>query len=308
MEGSSKVVVVANEKKPIRIGNPFTLKVGQVFTGFGIGCGVGIGVGRPINLGAVPVVNQVMGATRGATDAFSGVSRHVTDALRKVGAKNIEAGIGCGVGFGHGFGVGLALKPGILQQIQLFSMQTMAKMMTKFGISPNLPILQGAIPSSLQSGIGVMNDSSSQNPVGNIMQMATKPADYATQGLPGYGNKGTGSTYDNFTSTSSPVDTPLGSRTEKVLSSFLQSPVLKGEDSELSEVAGRLRSENKILQMVVLKHQQIIDELTEENDKLRHILVEDLKVPPSKLQASYTSKIRSPCSDCFECRRKQRRR
>lgn len=31
--------------------NPFTLKVGQVFTGFGIGCGVGIGVGRPLNLG-----------------------------------------------------------------------------------------------------------------------------------------------------------------------------------------------------------------------------------------------------------------
>ena len=26
--------------------------------------------------------------------------------LRKLGAKNIEAGIGCGVGFGHGFGVG----------------------------------------------------------------------------------------------------------------------------------------------------------------------------------------------------------
>lgn len=93
-----------------------------------------------------------MGATRGATDAFSGVSRHVTDSvsqislfpfqsceypwrfmkeqekmliqdlkdssisypsslivqLRKVGAKNIEAGIGCGVGFGHGFGVGMS--------------------------------------------------------------------------------------------------------------------------------------------------------------------------------------------------------
>ena len=27
--------------------------------------------------------------------------------LRKLGAKNIEAGIGCGVGFGHGFGVGM---------------------------------------------------------------------------------------------------------------------------------------------------------------------------------------------------------
>jgi len=38
-------------KNEIRFSNPFTLKVGQVFTGFGIGCGVGIGVGRPLNLG-----------------------------------------------------------------------------------------------------------------------------------------------------------------------------------------------------------------------------------------------------------------
>ncbi|KAL6273782.1 hypothetical protein ACE6H2_024474 [Prunus campanulata] len=104
-------LVVANERRPsggIRIENPFTLKVGQVFTGFGIGCGVGIGVGRPINLGAIPVLNQVMGATRGATDALSGVSRHVNNSLRKLGAKNIEAGIGCGVGIGHGFGVGMS--------------------------------------------------------------------------------------------------------------------------------------------------------------------------------------------------------
>lgn len=61
MEGGSNssksgVVVVTNERRPsggIRIQNPFTLKVGQVFTGFGIGCGVGIGVGRPINLGTL---------------------------------------------------------------------------------------------------------------------------------------------------------------------------------------------------------------------------------------------------------------
>ncbi|BFG16865.1 hypothetical protein CerSpe_031390 [Prunus speciosa] len=108
---SKSGLVVANERRPsggIRIENPFTLKVGQVFTGFGIGCGVGIGVGRPINLGAIPVLNQVMGATRGATDALSGVSRHVNNSLRKLGAKNIEAGIGCGVGIGHGFGVGMS--------------------------------------------------------------------------------------------------------------------------------------------------------------------------------------------------------
>lgn len=47
-------ILVTNQRKPsqgIRLENPFTLKVGQVFTGFGFGCGIGIGVGRPINLG-----------------------------------------------------------------------------------------------------------------------------------------------------------------------------------------------------------------------------------------------------------------
>ncbi|PQM40830.1 uncharacterized protein Pyn_12283 [Prunus yedoensis var. nudiflora] len=263
---SKSGLVVANERRPsggIRIENPFTLKVGQVFTGFGIGCGVGIGVGRPINLGAIPVLNQVMGATRGATDALSGVSRHVNNSLRKLGAKNIEAGIGCGVGIGHGFGVGLAVKPGVLHQIQFHLVQGITKMMVKFGVAPNLAIGQGALPSSLQRAIGIVNDPSSQNPMGSSMQLATKLPDHKSQGLPGYGN------------------------TEKVLSSFLQNPVLKGEESEPNEAAGRLRSENKMLQMI-LKHQQVIEELMEENEKLRHVLVEDLKIPPSKLQASYS--------------------
>lgn len=37
--------------------NPFVLRVGQVMTGFGIGCGLGIGIGRPINLGTVRLVD-----------------------------------------------------------------------------------------------------------------------------------------------------------------------------------------------------------------------------------------------------------
>jgi hypothetical protein len=53
-----------------------------------------------------------------------------------------------------------------------------------------------------------------------------------SQGLPGYGNIGSGSTYENFASKGTAIDSPFGSRTEKVLSSFLQNPVLKGEDTE----------------------------------------------------------------------------
>lgn len=308
---SSNVSIVKDQRKPnrfqgIRIENPFTLKVGQVFTGFGIGCGIGIGVGRPINLGAVPMLNQVTSATRGATDAFSGVSRHVNDSLRKLGAKNIEAGVGCGVGFGHGFGVGLAVKPGVLHQIQSCLVQSMTKMMLKFGISPSLPVGQGALPVSFQSGMSMMNQSLNQNPMESIMQLGTKLPEDTSQGLPGYGNIGSGSTYENFASKGTPIDSPFGSRTEKVISSFLQNPVLEGEGTELNDLAGRLRSENNMLQMV-LKHQQLIEELMEENEKVRQVLLEDLKIPPSKLQAAYSSKNKSLCTDCFECRRKQRK-
>lgn len=292
-------------RSEIRIENPFTLKVGQVFTGFGIGCGIGIGVGRPLNLGAIPVLDQVMSATRGATSAFSGVTRHVNTSLRKLGAKNIEAGIGCGVGFGHGFGVGLAVKPGVLNQIQSCLVVTMTKMMMKFGVTPNLPFGQGALPTSLQSGLGTVN--SNQISAGSMMQLATKGADQIPQGLAGSQPLQIGSAFENTALKGKVTDSTYGSRTEKVLSNFLQNPVLKGEGEGQDEVGGLLRSENNLLHMV-LKHQQIIEQLMEENEKLRQILVEDLKIPSGKLQASSSGRNKLPCTDCFDCRRKQRKK
>ncbi|XP_057449770.1 uncharacterized protein LOC130741023 isoform X2 [Lotus japonicus] len=280
----------------IRIENPFTLKVGQVFTGFGIGCGVGIGVGRPLNLGAIPMLNEVMSATRGATDAFSGVSRHVNSSLKKFGAKNIEVGIGCGVGFGHGFGAGLAVKPGVLNQIQSCVAVAVTKMMMKFGLTPSLPFSQSAIPASLQSATGTFN--TNKISAGSMVQLATRSTDHISQSPAGSQPVQIGSAFENTALKGTSVDSALkgtsvdsafGSRTEKVLNNFLQSPVLKGEGGGSDEAAKRLQSENKILQMV-LKHQQIIEELVEENEKLRQILVEDLKVPSSKLHASHSDR------------------
>ncbi|XP_047177672.1 uncharacterized protein LOC124844716 isoform X1 [Vigna umbellata] len=297
---------VNGEKNAIRFENPFTLKVGQVFTGFGIGCGVGIGVGRPLNLGAIPMLNQVMSATRGATDAFSGVSRHVNTSLRKLGAKNIEVGIGCGVGFGHGFGVGLAVKPGVLNQIQSCLVDVMTKMATKLGLSPSLALNQAAFPPS-QNAVSTVN--TNQSFAGSMMQLATKSTDQASQGLAGSLPVQIGSDFENTPLRSTAVDSAFGSRTEKVISNFLQNPLLKGEGEGLDEAIGRLQSERIILQMV-LKHQKIIDELVEENERLRRILIEDLKVPSSKLEASSSGRNRNtvPCSECFECRRKQRKK
>ncbi|CAI0532929.1 unnamed protein product [Linum tenue] len=287
------MAVSSNERKPfgegIRWENPFTFKVGQVFTGFGIGCGVGIGHGRPIHLGALPMVNQVLSATRGATDAFSGFSRHVNDALRKVGAKNIEAGVGCGIGFGHGFGVGrscsvygvcwtagIAVKPGVLQRIQVCFL----------------------------GGISLASGPTSNSPATPITQLGGNFPDLSLQGLPGSGKVNRHSTYTTQASEMGLADSSF-SRTEKVLSSFLQNPMLRENDPALKQAAGRLQSENSMLQMV-LKHQQIIEELVEENKKLRQILLEDLKVPSSKIQDSY--RVQSPCIECFDCRRKQRKR
>ncbi|XP_022732268.1 uncharacterized protein LOC111286514 isoform X2 [Durio zibethinus] len=254
---------------------------------------------------AIPMLGQVMTATRGATDAFSVVSRHVNGALRKLGAKNIEAGIGCGIGLGHGFGVGLAMKPGVMHQIQCCVIQEMTKLMVKLGMAPNLPFSEGAFPVSIQSALTTTNEPSIQSPRGNMKQMVSKVQDPISQSLHGPGNMSSGSAYEKFSS-KSPTKTSFGSQTEKVLNSFLQNPVLKEDETSLNELVGRLRSENNMLQLV-LKHQQMIEELMEENQKLHQILMEDLKIPPSKLQASYSSKIKSPCSECFHCRRKQRK-
>ncbi|XP_038888208.1 uncharacterized protein LOC120078076 [Benincasa hispida] len=301
-ESKGTVISQEGQFRGIRIENPFTLKVGQIFTGFGVGCGIGIGVGRPINMGAIPVMNEVMSATRGATDAFSGITRHLNNSLRKLGAKNVQAGIGCGVGFGHGFGVGLAIKPSFLQVVQSSVMQAMEKVMTKLGNNPSLPMSQGAVPVSLQSASSITNASANEHPIASIREFAKEVPETAPGNLSGYEDVSKGSTLRNTLSSRS-----FGTRTEKVIDSFLQNPVFKGGENELQDEVGRLRLENHLFQMVMV-HQKLIQELREENNKLHQILVEDLKIPPSKLQASNIGRKIPPCSDCFECRRKQRRR
>ncbi|CAN1259170.1 hypothetical protein LINPERPRIM_LOCUS10089 [Linum perenne] len=208
---SSESAAVSNPRRNpfgegmIRMENPFALKVGQVFTGFGIGCGVGIGHGRPINLGALPMVNQVLSATRGATDAFSGVTRQVNNALRKVGAKNIQVGVGCGIGFGHGFGVGMlfpvylnvqsagiAVKPGVLQKIQ----------------------------ACLLGGIGVAGEPKIHRSATGITQLGGKFTDQTLQAIPGSRNDLANSSF---------------ARTENVLSSFLQNPLLNEDNPALKQ-------------------------------------------------------------------------
>lgn len=107
----------------------------------------------------------------------------------------------------------------------------------KFGIAPKLPIGHDAISSSFQSGMGMMSGSPVQNPTGSIQQLATKlPEHYPSKGVPGFGNKTIGSNHETFVPKNTSVDSPFASRTEQVISSFLQNPILKGEEREPNEV------------------------------------------------------------------------
>ncbi|XP_047338025.1 uncharacterized protein LOC124941721 isoform X2 [Impatiens glandulifera] len=242
---------------------------------------------------AIPMLNQVMGATRGATDILHSAGRHANSSLRKLGVKNLEAGIGCGLGFGHGFGVGLAVKPRVMQQIQSSCIQAVTKLMMKCGIVPNLSLDQGL--TSLQSGIPHI----AQSPIDGILRLGTKEADQVSRVFQQDGKS-------LSSGESSMPDSSYGTRTEKVLNSFLQNPLFGEERGKGKDQIGHLQSENNILHMV-LKHQKIIDELTDENERIRRILVEDLKIPPTKLEdGRHLIKTKSTCDECFECRRKQR--
>ncbi|XP_024005047.1 uncharacterized protein LOC18029996 [Eutrema salsugineum] len=260
----------------MKLENPFAFKALQVFTGFGVGCGVGIGSGAPLNLGSIPMVGEVMSAARGATNAFSGGTHHVNDALRKLGARNIKAGVGCGVGFGHGFGVGIAVKPSAIHKLQASITGTASNLIAKFGRTSETTSSQTEI-----------EDQASQSLTGHKKHVDDK-ASY----------KNSGSSSDSRT---------FGTRTEKVINSFLDNPILKQQDTTAEErQVTQLESESLILQMV-LKHQKLVNELMEENEKLRRIIIEDLKVSPDKIKSVSSYKYETTCKDCFECRRKQRR-
>lgn len=268
------------------------MKVLQVFTGFGVGCGVGIGVGRPIYLGMIPGLQQVMSATRGATDAFSGVTRHVNSALRTAGLKNIEAGIGCGVGIGHGFGIGIALKPRVLHGIQSSVGEIMSKWTSKLKDTPETPSSSNPMVHSLSSNEQTHN--------GMSMDLEAKDAE---------SNLNQTSSYEMSKVQSTQPEALTASRTEKVIANFLQDPLFQNDTKvDFRDAPGNLHGMDSVLQLV-LKHQKVIEELQEENENLRQILIEELKISPTKLQIGHKNGVKAyyPCSDCFECRRRSRR-
>ena len=112
----------------------------------------------------------------------------------------------------------------------------MTKLMMKFGMAPNLPFSETwGFPESFQSGLTTTNEPSIQSSLGNMKQMLSKLPDPTSQSLHGPGNMSRGSAYEKISS-KSPTVTSFGSRTEKVLNSFLPNPVLKEDETRLNEL------------------------------------------------------------------------
>lgn len=260
--------------------NPFALRVGQVMTGFGIGCGVGIGVGRPFNLRAVPVLGPIAGEAAGS---FSSVGHHVQGLIRKLGIKNLQAGIGCGVGLGHGFGIGVTLKPAAAQQL-------------KHIVEQGFSFLNEQVKSVMQKPHS--QESASTSP-GN--PLVTENI------LPGLPSSGENKTVQAGTFLGDLLQNPLPVAAVK---SQTRQNVQLSADSEVD----RLQTENKILRTLIT-HQEKIEELKKENAALHALIAEidSFSETEGTLKDCKSVKVENGSLEigrrkCFECRRRGRQR
>lgn len=109
---------------------PVELRVGSTGVGVFVGCGAGLGIVTPIALQSIPVVGQLaasLSSSLGSLNAATGgVATAVRGRVRRLGVRNLDAGLGCGVMLGYGWGAGLFLSP-TAQQSAAQSVQSAAR-------------------------------------------------------------------------------------------------------------------------------------------------------------------------------------
>lgn len=106
--------------------------------------------------------------------------------------------------------------------------------MKKFGMAPSLPSIQGFVPISLQGGLSMVNESPNQNPLGNSIQFPKQLPDSTTPGM--LGDQNVVSSSETMALRGPSLNGASSSRTEKVLSNFLQNPLLKDKENEVNEL------------------------------------------------------------------------
>lgn len=251
----------------MKLENPFSFRVAQFFTGFGVGCGIGIGVGSPVDLRFVPMLSNV--ANAGAS-SLGGIRHHVQNLGRKLGIKNVKAGVGCGIGLGHGFGIGVTLKPGVVQQV---------KHLLEQGLS--------TVNERMRSVAGDSNveGESSTNSIGKRTLDEGKILPEASLSKSSTSEKLIGDFLQN---------TPLAANKARL-----------GQETMHGEV-DRLQTENRIL-LTLLTHQEQIEVLKKENAALKQALAEERdssKASSNDVENSMEGGRSHKRTECFECRRR----
>ncbi|XP_029127746.1 uncharacterized protein LOC109801394 isoform X2 [Cajanus cajan] len=127
---------------------------------------------------AIPMLDQVMSATKGATDAFSGVSKQVNNSFRMLGTSSIPGIVGYGIGLRHGIGLGLSVRSGV-NQLQSRIVEPMTKMI---GLIPGVPFGRGALPMPESSKSGQSKVPTDQISAESMIKQATKTAEQFSQG------------------------------------------------------------------------------------------------------------------------------
>ncbi|KAL3677695.1 hypothetical protein R1sor_020651 [Riccia sorocarpa] len=233
-------------------------------TGVGAGCGIGVGVGYPIAVGSIPVLGDaVRPITSAGSQAFGGIGYRAMGLLKKLGLKNLKAGIGCGFGIGHGFGAGLALKPGVVQQFS----HTLEKKLTELTshLRKQLPVTEVEkknVPGTLDS---------SSSPPGVIISNKLEEAPSLQPS----------SSSNGIVLTNGPEEEPSSLQAKNIMNDLPQTSAEAGQAVESASrentAVDDLRNDNQILRRL-LRHQELIEDLMKENASLHHILNERIEI------------------------------
>eukprot|EP00899_Mesostigma_viride_P027511 jgi/Mesvir1/7945/Mv11866-RA.1 len=291
--------------------SPVAFRLWQVGAGFGVGCGLGVGFGAPLNLNAIPGMGTVMASLGPVGSHMGGAGYRARAMIKKLGVRNLDAGVGCGIGIGYGFGAGLMLRPGVgeqlLQWAQDKAQELIAKLPANVQVHVNQVVqqqqqqlMQARGQPTAQGGLGAVAPGTLPLPLAVNGRGATGPGVAAVPGVgavntPGGGAEG-GSAGVGASATSAsqlPVASPGGAGR---VPDAGRTPAAPGGDAHATQAAtkppalatapasseqvGKLLEDVQVVMRTMMRVNDQLQSLKEENAALKRAVCKlDKKAP-----------------------------
>lgn len=116
--------------------------------------------------------------------------------------------------------------------------------MIKLGISPGLFVNQSILPASLRSGMSMFKETSHDNLIGSMGQLVKSIPNSKERGNTRQRSTNEVSSPETLAPETDAVNTQSTSRIEKVISNFLENPLLKEEGGKVNEHVSEYRQLN----------------------------------------------------------------